>query len=222
MSEQSKPHLEELQTALENIKQIRGVLFDVEKNEPLRVMFRRLMWLGYVFAPMFILLGITSQYIYDTKGTHIWGWPKGQLITWMFISSFVFLGLLKNIFLKIVAERYGYTYKLILKSIFTTGYPRLFTPMFLMGTLCTICFVQMGRADLVVGLWGMIVGAVWLAVPLVFPAPETTHFSLTLLIASGISLFVYPEYPFYKVSVLFGGATAWMGFLGQSIIQQKV
>ncbi|MCK6512430.1 hypothetical protein L6R29_21070 [Myxococcota bacterium] len=214
-----KPHPpEELETALANVRMIREVMDKVRLSHPVREMMRPLLLLGLWFMPVFVLYGVVCQWLLDQPVAQLWGQPKS---TWIWSASFLlfsFAGYAKYYVSRPEMNRHGYDYLSFLKRILVgDGYLRIvFGVLALLGASIALV-VQAGLSHQIPGLFVIGTGAIMLMLPLALPLPELTGTGVFLIFAGIFSLFVFPTYPFYKISVLFGLFNLLVGLQGLKI-----
>ena len=217
MNEKAHPP-EELEKALANVRMIREVMDKVRLSHPVREMMRPLLLLGLWFMPVFVLYGVVCQWLWDRPATQFWGQPKS---TWIWSASFLLIslaGYAKYYVSRPEMNRHGYDYLSFLKRILVgDGYLRIvFGVLALLGASIALV-VQAGLSHQIPGLFVIGTGAIMLMLPLALPLPELTGTGVFLIFAGIFSLFVFPTYPFYKVSVLFGLFNLLVGLQGLKI-----
>lgn len=207
---------EELQTALDDVRRMREVMDAVAGNHPMRQLIRPSLLVALYAAPLIIAYGIWAQWVVDQPGTTLWGWSKTAVL---WTVGLVFMVVSKGIQLALFAQlsrAKGYNASRFFGKIFwSSGYVRLTVPVVLMCVVASVAFAQAGRADQIVPLVSMGVGALLLAYPLIFPVLEfnTEGPGLYCLLGGGISMFVFPAYTFYKLAILWGGFCIWCGLI---------
>ncbi len=214
-----KPHApEELETALANVRMIREVMDKVRLSHPVRDMMRPLLLLGLWFMPVFVLYGVVCQWLLDQPTEQLWGQPKA---TWIWSASFVlfsFAGFAKYYVSRPEMNRHGYDYLSFLRRILVgDGYLRImFGVLALMGASIALV-IQAGLSHQIPSLAIIGSGAIMVMLPLALPLPELTGTGVFLIFAGLFSMFVFPTYPFYKISVLFGLFNLLVGLQGLKI-----
>ena len=217
MSENPAPQAGELQAALEDVRRIRELLDDIGEQNPMRVIMRPIFQLGLAFAPLVLVIGLLSQWVMDAPGEEVLGLSKGWAYGLLFGGFAVFGGILKTVIFMREGKRQGIDLSGVWRNVMTTGYFRIIIPIFLgAGFICAF-LVQHGHGEHTIGIFLIAYGIILMEMPFALPVPQVTGLSYAMIVAGGLSLFVWPAYPFYKFALLFGGTCLWLGVAGTRV-----
>ncbi len=216
------PHLpEELEKALEDVRQVRMTVDRLRRSHPIRDALKPLSHYAFVLGPIFVVYGVGMQWLRDSSVQQVWGIPKAGFIALLTFLLMMLMGFAKSTVYKRALRHKNVDANEMLKQIMvSSGYLRIIAgtvPMFVV--LCLV-FVQMGHSHQIVGLVGLFSGSVYILIPLALPMKEISWLGALITIASGISMFIFPAYPFYKVAVLFGGLSLGFGVIGFSSLEE--
>ncbi len=203
-----------IRAALEDVNRIRELVDRTRGSHPVRQILRPLLITCIIVGPIIAVYGIASQLILDRAGVTIWGIPKVTLLWIMGGGVLLTIGALKLMFPFRALKGDEQEYFLILKKIYTLDYGRIILPILSLAGAACLLVIKAGNPHQVVGLITAAIGAIWIAAPLAFPLPEVSRGGLFLLITGIISLFGWPEYPFFKLAVIWGIALVGIGLIG--------
>lgn len=205
MSSQQSPLPEELQAALEDVRQVRDTLGKLRMTHPIRDMMRPLQVFSIVMGPVLLVYGIIMQRMYDTPGSQIFGLSKTTFVWIATLLLVVVSGVIKGMLVRKASADLGYSYTgLLNRVLWDDGYIRIIAAVFPMIAILIATFIHIGHAYQIPGLIMLFTGAITILIPLAFPLQELTRVGVFSLVAGGASMFVYPEFPFYKAGILFG------------------
>lgn len=209
------PPLEELEAALEDVRQLRMTVDSLRRSHPIRLVLQPLARYMFYLAPMIVVYGVGIQWLIDSGVKRVWGL---SIISFIMLVSLFYLcvaSLMKYLTFDRMYRKQGMdTNKAIRRIFLNDGYIRIVLGLIPAQFVLIVVFVQAGLSHHIVGLIGLVSGAVYIIAPLAVPMDEITWIGVMLLVGSAISLFVFPAYPFYKVAILFGGACLGFGPIG--------
>ncbi len=213
MTPQPSPLPEELQAALEDVRQVRDTLGKLRLSHPIREMIEPMRIFSFVMAPILLGYGVLMQRWFDASATHLFGMPKRTFV-WVASLTFVVLSsIAKGLIYRKASQARGYSYSEVIRRVlWVDGYIRIVVAvMSVLGILIAV-FVHSGQAYQIPGLIAICSGAIVILIPLAFPLPELTWVGVVSLVTGGASMFMYPAYPFYKAGVLFFMICMGFGF----------
>lgn len=202
---------EDLQSALENVRRMRDLVDQVRGSHPMRMVMRPMMLYGLAVGPFMVAFCVISQQILDSSSNLVWGFTKS---TWLWGFGIVFLvanGIIKNYIVSVISRRKGYDLLSVWKKIFNAGYLRIILPLLVILAVGSYIIAPTDQAHMLVGFITVVLASVVIAQPLTMPLPEMTIIGIYMMITGIISLFVLPDYPFYKLAVIWGGVCGIMG-----------
>lgn len=195
---------EEVKAALDDLRRIREVVDVVSDEHPMRRIARPLMLYTMIAGLSFAVFGVVAQLVLDSEAESIAGLsPVGAV----WVLGAVFLGAtaaVKNTVFVVISRRAGYDVDVLLRSIFNSAYRRVILGIFFLMALGTAALVVVGAESMILGLITAATGAVWFILPAVLPIKEFTWLGASLMVLGGLSMFLYPEWTFYKLSVIWG------------------
>lgn len=203
---------EELEQALEDVRQVRRTVDRLRSSHPVREMLRPMSRFGFWLMPVFVAYGVGMQWLLDSSVEKCWGLSKHGWITLATVAFILLSGLAKFLILRQTYEQKKMSTGRVLKKLLLgDGYLRIVGAMLPTLFVLIVFFVQAGQSHHIVGLIGLLAGTIYILIPLVWPLFEISSVGVFVLLLSGISLFVFPAYPFYKVAVIFGGLSLGVG-----------
>jgi len=204
----------DLRTALEDVHRIRELVDRTRGSHPIRQILRPLLIMSIIIGPIMAIYGIASQLILDAARVTIWGMSKTTFLWIMGGAMGLLIGSLKTMLPFATLPRGDQEYSRILKKIFTLDYGRIILPILSLAGAACLLAIQAGSPHQVFGLVTAAIGAIWIAAPLAFPLPEVSRGGVFLLIGGIVALFVWPEYPFFKLAAIWGLALVGIGLAG--------
>ncbi len=222
MKTQKLEATEDLQAALKDIRLIRELVDRTRESHPIRLILRPHLNLFIISGPIMAIYGIGSQLILDAAEVTIWGLPKNILLLIMGGMTALLFGVLHAVLLYPIFKKKGaHEYFRIIRKGYYVDYSRIVLPISsLAGAACLIAVLP-GNPHQIVGLVTAAVGAIWIAMPLALPLPEISRGGVFFLITGIIAIFVWPEYPFFKLAAIWGLGLVGIGFFGLRSFKQN-
>lgn len=212
MSESNRIMREELEAALEDVRQVRSYVDKLRLSHPIRTVIQPLHRFALGLVPILVGYGVGMQLILDSPQRTILGISKTALIAGITTLFVVTSGIIKYLIYTRSSRDHGHDYgSLFRRMLLGDGYIRIAGSMMTILVVLSIVVIQLGQGQMIVSLIGLCSGAIWVMMPLAIPLPEYTRLGIGLLVASSISIFVFPAYPFYKAAVLFGSLCLVVG-----------
>ena len=215
MDNQNLAMTKELEAAMEDIRQIRGVFDKVRMDHPfrsiLRPYFRFTLWM----VPVIVVYGVVAQLYYDAKLPEVFGLSRTailwSLLGFMIISS----GIIKfAVFAHTARQTRISIRRFFVRFFIEDQYYRVYFSVIGMTVAGSVAIWHAGRPDQIVGFISAGAGAGLFLLPLSIPADEFTRPGIFMLVVGILSMFVLPQFPYYKVVVLWGGLCLFIGLYG--------
>lgn len=215
MDNQPPMMTKELESAMEDIRQIRGVFDKVRMDHPfrsiLRPYFRFTLWM----VPVIVVYGIIAQLYYEAKLPNVFGLSRTAIL-WYLLGAMV---LSSSVIKFAVFAHTARQTRISIRRFFTRffiedQYYRVYFSVIGLTIAGSVAIWHAGRPDQIVGFISAGAGAVLFLMPLSIPADEFTRPGVFMLVLGILSMFVLPQFPYYKVAVLWGGLCLFIGLYG--------
>ena len=195
---------EELQSALEDVRQMRDLVDRIRSKHPIRVIFRPLMYYSFVAAGVVVAFGVVAQLALMSTSPTVLGLPRTTFVWTLGLSLLGLLAASKWTISAVATKRSGYDAQPMLRKLFGTGYLRVIPPIMLLALCAAVALGQAGKAHQIVGVVTIAYGVALVAMPLVWPISEVTTAGLAAIVLGVVAMFVLPEYPFFKLAAIWG------------------
>ncbi len=211
----------DLQDAIEDIRLIRELVDRTRGSHPIRQILRPHLNFFMIIGPIMAIYGIGSQLILDAANVIILGLPKNIILLIIGGITALLLSILKVALFSPIFGFDAHEYIRNWRKVVTVDYFRIVLPISsLAGAACLIAIIT-GNPHQIVGLITAAIGAIWIAMPLALPLPEISRGGVFLLITGIIAIFVWPEYPFFKLAAIWGLGFVGIGFFGLRSFRQN-
>jgi hypothetical protein len=214
MPEPTQPSNPDLASALEEVRLIRELMQRSQGSSALRRVVRPMLGLGLVFGPAVALFAGTAQWAIDSGRSEILGLDRTVFLWVLGLAVLVLAGALKLSIALPRARPEGLDLAAIILGAYRPMYLRVALPTLSLAGVALGVAWQTGASHAAAGIVTMAVGAVMLGIPLVVPMYEMSASGLVLLAGGAVATFVLPEYPFYKIAVLWGASFTILGVVG--------
>lgn len=212
MSSKHLPPPEELQAALEDVRRIKRLIHDARESNSLRLVLRPMFRLGWFYAPIFFLYGVLAQWLLDASFSTWMGFSKTALLWGLSLFMVVLTGVIKQIVAVGAGRAQGISIWTSWGLIVGTSYVRLVFPYMTILLVLSALFIKIEHPEWIVGLLCMVYGAIFLSGSLALPFPNMTIAGVIAIVGGGLSFFVFPGFPFYKLAAVLGLSCLMMGF----------
>ncbi len=221
MKTQKHETTEDLQAALKDIRLIRELVDRTRGSHPIRQILRPHLIIYILSGPIMAIYGIGSQLILNAEKVTIWGLSKTILLLIIGGITALLIFVLHVVLLSPIFENNAYKFFRILKKINAIDYSRIVLPISsLTGAACLIAIIT-GNPHQIAGLITAAIGAIYIAMPLALPLPEVSRGGVFLLVTGIMAIFVWPEYPFFKLAAIWGLGLVGIGFFGLRSFKQN-